>query len=59
MVMGLRHDSNLVLRPGMVFHLLSWLMGSGRGDYFVSNTAVLTDAGCEVLTKTPRHAQVV
>ena len=59
MVVGLRHDSNLVLRPGMVFHLLSWLMGSGRGDYFVSNTAVLTDAGCEVLTKTPRHAQVV
>jgi Xaa-Pro dipeptidase len=59
MVMGLRHDSNLVLRPGMVFHLLSWLMGSGRGDYFVSNTAVLTDAGCEILTKTPRHAQVV
>ena len=59
MVMGLRHDSNLVLRPGMVFHLLSWLMGSGRGDYFVSNTAVLTDAGYEVLTKTPRHAQVV
>ena len=56
MVMGLRHDSNLVLRPGMVFHLLSWLMGSGRGDYFVSNTAVLTDAGCEILTKTPRHA---
>jgi Xaa-Pro dipeptidase len=59
MVVGLRHDSDLVLRSGMVFHLLSWLIGTGRGDYFVSNTAVLTDAGCEVLTKTPRHAQVV
>jgi Xaa-Pro dipeptidase len=59
MVVGLRHDSDLLLRPGMVFHLLSWLMGTGRGDYFVSNTASLTDDGCEVLTKTPREAQVV
>ena len=59
MVVGLRHDSDLELRPGMVFHLLSWLMGTGRGDYFFSNTAVLTDAGCEILTKTPRRSQVV
>jgi Xaa-Pro dipeptidase len=59
MVVGLRHDSDLVLRPGMVFHLLSWLMGTGRGDYFLSNTALLTEAGCEILTKTPRRSQVV
>jgi Xaa-Pro dipeptidase len=54
MVVGLRHDSDLVLRPGMVFHLLSWLIGTGRGDYFFSNTVVLTEKGCEVLTQTPR-----
>ncbi|MGH6895573.1 MAG: M24 family metallopeptidase [Geminicoccaceae bacterium] len=59
MVVGLRHDSDLVLQPGMVFHLLSWLMGTGRGDYFFSNTAVLTEEGCEILTKTPRRSQVV
>jgi Xaa-Pro dipeptidase len=59
MVVGLRHDSDLVLQPGMVFHLLSWLMGTGRGDYFFSNTGVLTDEGCEILTKTPRRSQVV
>ena len=59
MVVGLRHDSDLVLRPGMVFHLLSWLMGTGRGDYFFSNTGVLTEQGCEILTKTPRGSQVV
>jgi Xaa-Pro dipeptidase len=59
MVVGLRHDGDLVLRPGMVFHLLSWLMGTGRGDYFFSNTAVLTEEGCEILTKTPRRSQVV
>ncbi len=52
-VVGLRHDSELVLQPGMAFHLLSWLMGTGRGDYFMSNTAVLTEGGCEVLTRTP------
>ena len=59
MVVGLRHDSFLELRPGMTFHLLSWLMGTGRGDYFVSDTAVLTEHGCEVLTTTPQHVHVV
>lgn len=52
-VVGLRYDSDLELKEGMAFHLLSWLMGTGRGDYFMSNTAILTDRGCEVLTKTP------
>jgi Xaa-Pro dipeptidase len=50
MVVGLRHDSGMVLQPGMVFHLLSWLMGTGRGDYFLSNTALLTEERCEILT---------
>ncbi|MGH6945359.1 MAG: M24 family metallopeptidase, partial [Geminicoccaceae bacterium] len=31
MVVGLRHDSDMTLEPGMVFHLLSWLMGTGVG----------------------------
>ena len=44
----------------MVFHLHSWLMWTGRGDYFFSNTAVLTENGCEILTKqTPETLQVV
>ncbi|NIR28939.1 MAG: aminopeptidase P family protein [Gammaproteobacteria bacterium] len=59
MVVGLRHDSDLVLEPGMVFHLLSWLMGTGRGDYFISNTAILTERGCEVLTATTPYLQVL
>ncbi|MGD2157308.1 MAG: Xaa-Pro peptidase family protein [Anaerolineales bacterium] len=58
-VIGLRHDSELILQPGMVFHLMSWLMGSGRGDYFVSDTALLTETGCQVLTTVPQHLQVV
>ncbi len=56
---GLRHDSQMVLRAGMVFHLMSWLMGCGRGDYFVSNAAIVTEKGCEVLTRLPSTLQIV
>ncbi|WP_331375890.1 M24 family metallopeptidase [Sinorhizobium chiapasense] len=52
-VTGLRHDSDLEIRTGMSFHILSWLMGTGKGDDFVSNTVLLTEAGPEVLTRTP------
>jgi Xaa-Pro dipeptidase len=52
-VTGLRHDSDLEIRPGMSFHMLSWLMGTGRGDYFVSDTVLLGPDGPEVLTRTP------
>lgn len=50
-VMGLRHDSDLEIKTGMSFHILSWLMGSGRGDDFLSNTVLLSGNGPEVLTK--------
>ena len=49
-VTGLRHDSDLEIKTGMTFHILSWLMGSGRGDDFLSNTVLLTESGPEVLT---------
>lgn len=52
-VTGLRHDSDLPIKSGMSFHILSWLMGTGRGDYFISNAVLLGDKGAEVLTKTP------
>jgi Xaa-Pro dipeptidase len=51
-VIGLRHDSTLEIRAGMSFHILSWLMGTGRGDYFLSNAVLLGENGAEVLTKT-------
>lgn len=50
-VTGLRHDSDLEIKAGMSFHILSWLMGSGQGDDFLSNTVLLTEAGPEVLTR--------
>lgn len=52
-VTGLRSDSELEVREGMSFHILSWLMGTGKGDYFVSNAVLLGPDGPEVLTKTP------
>ncbi|HEX6302994.1 MAG TPA: Xaa-Pro peptidase family protein [Anaerolineales bacterium] len=60
MVVGLRHDSDLELKQGMGFHLMSWLMDTGRpGDYFVSDTAVVTENGCEVITTVPQTVHVV
>lgn len=58
-VFGLRADSRRTLQPGMVFHLMSWTMGTGRGDYFASDTAVLTEAGGELLTIYPRELQLL
>jgi Xaa-Pro dipeptidase len=52
-VTGLRHDSDMEIREGMSFHILSWLMGTGRGDFFVSNPVILTANGAEVLSRTP------
>lgn len=51
-VTGLRADSNLVIHNGMSFHVLSWLMGTGRGDHFLSNTVLVGDDGPELLTRT-------
>ncbi|WP_440995468.1 M24 family metallopeptidase [Arhodomonas sp. SL1] len=55
---GLRRDSDLRLKPGMVFHLMSWLLGSGQGDAFLSDTVVVTEQGCEFLTTVNRDACV-
>lgn len=50
-VTGLRHDSDLEIRTGMSFHILSWMMGSGKGDDFLSNTVLLSEKGPEMLTR--------
>lgn len=50
--LGLRADSDMVLKPGMVFHLMSWLLRSEHGDSFLSDTIVVTDDGAEMLTTT-------
>ena len=57
---GLRHNSLLKLREGMVFHLLSWLMHTGQaGNYFISDTVLVTANGCKQLTAIPQQVHVV
>ncbi len=51
---GLRADSSMELRAGMTFHLMSWLLRTGRGDSFISDTVLVTENGCELLTTTSR-----
>ncbi len=58
-LVGLRPGSDLVIREGMVFHLLSWLLGQQPGDYCISDTALITTEGCELLTTTPREPLAV
>jgi Xaa-Pro dipeptidase len=52
-VTGLKRDSDLTVKTGMSFHVLSWLMDTGRGDFFISNTVLLGENGPEILTCTP------
>lgn len=52
-VTGLRSDSDLAIETGMSFHILSWLMDTGRGDDFISNTVLLTETGAEILNQMP------
>ncbi len=57
---GLRHNSDMQLRAGMVFHLLSWLMHTGQpGDYFISDSVLVTPDGCEKLTSLSQQVHVV
>ena len=58
-VVGLRPDSELEIREGMTFHILSWLMGTGRGDGFVSNTVLVGARAAEVLTSTASARQAL
>lgn len=61
MVTSLAPKSSRRLQAGMVFHAHSWFTDTGRGDdfsYFISNTVMLTEDGCEVLTyRTPEALQ--
>jgi Xaa-Pro aminopeptidase len=52
-VTGLKAGSDLVLEEGMSFHILSWLMGTGKGDFFVSNPVLMTQHETQVLSRTP------
>ena len=50
MVTALAPNSELELKVGMTFHTHSWFTNTDCADYFISNTSLLTEDGCEVLT---------
>jgi len=54
----LRRYSDMVLKKGMTFHILSWLVGSGKGDYLVTNAAAVGDQGGENLIEYPMEPVV-
>ena len=52
-VKGLRRISDMPIKEGRSFHVMSWVMGSGRGEFFFSNCLLLGPDGPEELTSTP------
>lgn len=57
--LGLRAGSELELRAGMTFHAISWILGQDVPDFGISDTALVTADGCELLTSTRRDPIVV
>ena len=58
-VIGLRRGSDLEIREGMTFHVLSWLLGQEPADFVLSDTMLVTADGGEILTTTRRDPIVV
>ena len=58
-VVSLHDKSDLIIQSGMVFHQLSWLLGCGKGDYFVSDTVYVNENSGERLTNTSRNLSIV
>lgn len=56
---ALRPSSTALLAEGMVFHMMSWMLETGAGDYFVSDTVAITSDGGRRLTTSPRELLVV
>lgn len=54
-IMSLQKDDSRTLRPGMVFHMPPALREYGKFGVGFSETVLVTDDGCEVLTKFKRE----
>lgn len=52
---SLRPTTSLVLEEGMVFHIFSWMLTNPPGIAAISDTAIVTAEGCEIVTKTSRE----
>ncbi|WP_162231693.1 M24 family metallopeptidase [Allosalinactinospora lopnorensis] len=56
-VLGVRPGSGRLIRAGMTFHAMSWV--TEPTGYVISDTVLVTEDGCEVLTRAPRDLTVV
>lgn len=56
-VAGIRPGGRLTITPGMTFHLMSWV--TSPTGHVVSDTALVTDSGAELLTTTHRELTVL
>ena len=52
-VSGLSHDSDLEMKVGMKFHLMSWCIETIKVNFFNLNMVLLGKNGAEVLNKIP------
>ena len=59
MVTALAPNSKLELKVGMTLHTHSWFTNTDCVDYFISNTSLLTEDGCEVLTSETPETLIV
>lgn len=56
-VLGIRCGGETEITPGMTFHLMSWI--TRPVGHVISDTALVTPTGCELLTTTPRELTVL
>ncbi|GAA3729811.1 M24 family metallopeptidase [Salinactinospora qingdaonensis] len=56
-VLGIRPDTDRVVRTGMTFHAMSWVQEPT--GYVMSDTVAVTENGCELLTDVSREFTVV
>ncbi len=54
-----REQDQTILKPGMVFHCTNNVRKGGVFGVGISETVVITETGCEVLTCCPRHLYIV
>lgn len=58
-IMSIWEGDERLLRAGMTFHLVPGFYDLGRYEIAVTDTVLVTDSGCEVITNYPRELVVI
>lgn len=58
-IMSIWEGDQRPLRPGMTFHLVPGFRELGRYNLCTSDTVLVTETGCELITNFPRDLFVV